>query len=433
MDERTIKYINSLTEVIKYLSEMDRKLSEYTPSVSDTVDKYLDGILNSPIPQSKREKAAKEKLNSVSATEKEDEMIIEVDMPGVSMAGKPRKDGRWQGHVKLSNGIIKYIYGRSQQELYKNIQAYIHEGSPLPKQKPKKPTEPPKSNVISFADWVNKWLELYKKPNVKYNTYNCLVQAMKKVIIRFGACPLDTITTEELQVFFLSYTALRSRDVAITTTKMALEKARQQRLITYNPMDGVEIKAKSYVHRNALTIDEQQALTAAVKGTNYEIIFHVLLTTGLRVGEALALTDGDVDFDKRTVSVTKTAVTVDGKTVIQDSPKTAAGRRIVPVPEYVLDMLKEKTGQLFDFSYNSVRLFFARLSKKTRILFSAHILRHTYATRLEEAGVSPRLKQYLLGHASLEMTQNTYTDIQKAYIDKVNHQISSIFSPRSEQ
>ena len=433
MHEITKQIMQHISELGALVVKMDQRLSEYMPGVNDTVDKYFDGILNSHLPQSKREKSAKANLNSVSATEKEDEMIIEVDMPGVSMAGKPRKDGRWQGHVKLSNGIIKYIYGRSQQELYKNIQAYIHEGSPLPKQKPKKPTEPPKSNVITFADWVNKWLELYKKPNVKYNTYNCLVQAMKKVMIRFGQCPLDTITTEELQVFFLSYTALRSRDVAITTTKMALEKARQQRLITYNPMDGVEIKAKSYVHRNALTIDEQQALTAAVKGTNYEIIFHVLLTTGLRVGEALALTDGDVDFGKRTVSVTKTAVTVDGKTVIQDSPKTAAGRRIVPVPEYVLDMLKGKTGQLFDFSYNSVRLFFARLSKKAHITFSAHILRHTYATRLEEAGVSPRLKQYLLGHASLEMTQNTYTDIQKAYIDQVNHQISSVFLPRSEE
>ena len=432
MNERTIKCINDLTEVIKYLSEMDRKLSEYTPIVSDTVEKYLDGILNSPLPTSTREKTAKAKLNSVSATEQEDEMIIEVDMPGVSISEKPRKDGRWQGHVKLDHGIIKYIYGRSKQEVYKKIQEYIHDGSPLPKQKPKK-TEEQTSNVITFAAWVNKWLELYKKPNVKYNTYNCLVQAMKKVINRFGPCPLDTITTEDLQVFFLSYTALRSRDVAIATTKMALEKARQQHLITYNPMDGVEIKAKNYVHRNALTIDEQQALTAAVKDSNYETLFHLLLTTGLRVGEALALSADDIDFNKRTVNVTKTAVNVDGKMVIQDSPKTAAGRRIVPVPEYVLEMLQGKSGQLFTFSYNSVRLFFARLAKKAHVTFSAHILRHTYATRLEEAGVSPRLKQYLLGHASLEMTQNTYTDIQKAYIDKVNHQISSIFLPRSEE
>ena len=54
------------------------------------------------------------------------------------------------------------------------------------------------------------------------------------------------------------------------------------------------------------------------------MLFNLLLTTGLRIGEALALTDSDVDFEKKTVNINKTAVSVSGKKVIQDSPKTAA-------------------------------------------------------------------------------------------------------------
>ena len=64
-----------------------------------------------------------------------------------------------------------------------------------------------------------------------------------------------------------------------------------------------------------------------------------------------------------------------------------------------------------------------RIAKKTGLNVTLHILRHTYATRLEEAGIAPKLKQYLLGHASLEMTQNTYTDIQTDYVYTLSDKI----------
>lgn len=58
---------------------------------------------------------------------------------------------------------------------------------------------------------------------------------------------------------------------------------------------------------------------------------------------------------------------------------------------------------------------------------SAHILRQTYAARLEEASVSSKVKQYLLGHSTSRMTQDVYTHIQSDFINEKVEQIRSAF------
>ena len=116
---------------------------------------------------------------------------------------------------------------------------------------------------------------------------------------------------------------------------------------------------------------------------------------------------------------------INGNKVVQ-TPKTKAGIRTIPIPENVLKILPQ-TEIIFSFTYNSVRLMFSRLSKKLNIYVTPHILRHTYATRLEELGIPPKIKQYLLGHSSIQTTENIYTDVQKHYIDNYFDKINSIF------
>ena len=133
----------------------------------------------------------------------------------------------------------------------------------------------------------------------------------------------------------------------------------------------------------------------------------------LRIGEALALTYDDIDFKEKTVSVNKNVVFIGGKRIVQDTPKSAAGIRAVPVPNEALQLIARKadgTALVFPYTYSGARSALRRISTSLGFEVTAHLLRHTYATRLEEAGISPKLKQYLLGHSSLEMTQNTYTD-----------------------
>ena len=121
---------------------------------------------------------------------------------------------------------------------------------------------------------------------------------------------------------------------------------------------------------------------------------------------------------------------MDGKEIIQP-PKSKAGVRTVPVPDDIFfDISKIKTSRVFPIGYNTVRLAFVRVSKNLGFTVTAHMLRHTYATRLEEAGISPKIKQYLLGHSSIEMTQNVYTDTQGHYIDSLSDGIRAVFDTK---
>ena len=159
-------------------------------------------------------------------------------------------------------------------------------------------------------------------------------------------------------------------------------------------------------------------------------MFVFLLQTGLRIGEALALTHEDIDREKKTVSVIKDVVFIAGKRIEQDTPKSAAGVRSVPIPGEALTLIAKANGtekSVFPFTYDYVRSALRRISLSLGFNVSAHILRHTYATRLEEAGVSPKVKQYLLGQSTSRITQDVYTHIQSDFINEKAEQIRSAF------
>jgi integrase len=82
---------------------------------------------------------------------------------------------------------------------------------------------------------------------------------------------------------------------------------------------------------------------------------------------------------------------------------------------------------VFALNYRAARGIILNLNAATGIAFTAHTLRHTYATRLDEAGIPPKVKQYLMGHANLNMTQNVYTDVQAEFIAEQRGSIIACF------
>jgi len=362
--------------------------------------------------QARKSRSRKTKDGSFSAKTEEDMNI----MTGVSINSKPRADGRFQGYI-IEDGKRSYVYGRTQDEVALKIKKYIKNGIPKKKKKSDSPT---------VREWAERWLELYKIPNLKPKSIESIRYSLRKIYPRFGDTPLGELKTMDLQEFFLSITQTRARDLALTVMTEMLEKARKQGVIAANPCEGVEIKKHVTQKKDALTPEQTETLLAAVKGTTIEGIFTLLLTGGFRIGELLALTSDDVDFKNNTVSINKDVVFVKGKRIVQTT-KTQAGVRTIPLPQSSIDLLKGRKGQLFDMTYNAVRNGFRRLSEKTGIDVSAHKLRHTYATRLEEAGVPPKVKQYLLGHSDVDMTQNVYTDTQMHYVNRFIPQITGAF------
>lgn len=362
-----------------------------------------------------------EKKNA--AAEKERQMLI--DLSGISVSTKPRADGRFQGYY-TRDGKKHYVYGKSEQEVKIKIEVLLQNGEPKKKQN----RAESKKAIPTVTEWLEKWIELYKAPNLKPTSMRQVRGALKPAFAALGNKNLAAVNTEDIQAFLLSIEAQRTRDLCRSFLAQAFKKAYLRGLIKRNPCEALELKKHKSAHRKALTKEEQRKFLKAIEPLATRPLLVFLLETGLRIGEALALTYADIDFEAKTVSVNKNVVFISGKRIDQDTPKSAAGIRVVPVPDEAIQLIPRVTDDaalVFPYTYSGARSALRRVSVSLGFEVTAHLLRHTYATRLEEAGISPKLKQYLLGHSSLEMTQNVYTDIQIDYVKENSERIKAAF------
>lgn len=359
------------------------------------------------------------KYSDTLATPKESQMLFYIT--GVSINSKPRKDGRYQGYI-LRDGEKKYLYGKTPEEVAIKIKVYLKEAENFPKKKKKVHQSP------LFKDYVNEWSEKYKKPNLKPKSYESLTYSLKHAINDFGEKPIGNITSDDLQEFFNGLGQTRTRDLCATYVGQVFEKAFDTGIIKRNPYKAVEIKASKGKKKKALTPEQQEKFLSSINGRAHSLLYRLLLSTGIRVGEALALYKTDFNFNKHTVIIDNDVVFIEGNRIEQENTKTEAGSRVLPVPEKLCnEIAKLPDGLLFPFSYNAVRQSLDRLSERLGFKVTAHLLRHTYNTRLEEAGIPPKVRQYLMGHAKLDMTMNTYTDVQEHYVESSTANVRNLF------
>lgn len=207
-----------------------------------------------------------------------------------------------------------------------------------------------------------------------------------------------------------------------------------ERAIDWNPCNGVknlkrtERPARETFHR-ALTPEEVKAFLEAAGESWYFNLYRFLLATGLRCGEAGALTREDITAEKITIrrTITKNAC---GVYVVGDTPKTSYGRRTIPMTSAIREILKAQKEQnkaifggkvlglnetIFRTSWGNLLAVanvdrdIDRICKKAGIeKFTAHAFRDTFATRCIEGGMNPKTLQDILGHADFSLTMSLY-------------------------
>ena len=203
----------------------------------------------------------------------------------------------------------------------------------------------------------------------------------------------------------------------------------------------------------ALTQDEQSKFFKALIVYNekpYVDIWLLAIFTGMRIGEICALSYDDIDFENKTIYVQRTLTRdIIGRHLIGNTTKTTNGKRIIQYSDVVETLLtnikkikKDNTNLVFSDGFGNFvhpTRNAEKLRKFNRIYniserLTMHMFRHTFATRMIEQNIPAYAVQHLLGHSSVDITLDTYTDFfenqRKKYTDKIDNYWSEVTKPK---
>jgi integrase len=274
----------------------------------------------------------------------------------------------------------------------------------------------------TFADWYP--LYVASRVNVKPVTLATSKSLYDNHVNRWDAWQLDRIRQTDVQAWIAELVAKGTPSASTIHAvykefASAMRGAVAARYVRDTPCVGVNLPS---IDRDPMTVLDHKeiGLLADTINERYKALVLFLAYSGLRIGEAAALTWDDIDLGARTVTVRNTVTELAGQGLILTRPKTKAARRTVPLPKHVTEALKTHrqrfsgtfvfttgTGaQLNPRAFN--RRSFSTALKTTKLDCRVHDLRHTAISLWIRAGVDlPRVKAWA-GHTDAAFTLNTY-------------------------
>ncbi len=276
--------------------------------------------------------------------------------------------------------------------------------------------------------YLARWIEHYSPP--KESTWIAREAVVRRHLIpALGTIRLGDLGTMEIDALYRSKVAAGVSPAHVrsmhATLRMALAQAVRWRLIVRNPAEDADpppiprtkpvVWSETDAARFFATTRDHQAWPLCV----------ILATCQLRVSEALALHWSDIDWDRAVLRVERTLTKTKQRAVVEGAPKSEAGRRAVALPLLALAALREQrarqqarqvvTGWVFDRGDGErlhAETFRAQLERAMQDAgvprLTPHGLRHTGATALARAGVSPKTLAARLGHSSVTTTFDLY-------------------------
>ena len=344
------------------------------------------------------------------------------------------KNGKnWRGQIYLGGERIS-VSGKTRQEVsdrLAELRVQYRRGEYV------------KRNDVTVEEWVREWLVIKVKPNVEPATYydyeSKMINHLYPYIGNIKLQDLDRMTIEAAyaEAFKPEHKKARFKEkgfslsTAKTTSglfKRSLQYAVDCNILAKNPHNGVELaRFKPPKQTHAHSKEEQKLIIEKCKyATSNQRIFYFLISTGMRFGEAAALSWDDIDLHAGRININKTTTIIDGKTQIKQKTKTQASVRTIFVGENVRDWLKwhkkhsdnslknlvfpNRNGNplILPNSSNSWKLICADLGVE---YMGIHALRHTWATRALEAGIDIKTVSQMLGHADIVTTMNIYQHV----------------------
>ena len=375
-----------------------------------------------------------------------------------------RKDGTWTGRIDLGTRPdgkrnIKCFYGKSRTEVQKKMKEFrkMYESSAA---------EAYKQTV---EEYMFTWLEVFKKPDLEGSSYDTLEGTVKNQIVPYiGFVQLANLRPDLIQSML---NTLVERGLSESTVRKAYiaVKACFRNVVAKGHMSNdplIDVKLPKFKKVNVDEIEDEDKDVRFLEDADVRLLYKtcmqldsngnldfrygphlaLILFTGMRVGEALALTWQDVDFEKKTVRIKKALqrskdrskpLTLEGKhqykTIIKP-PKTEASKRTVYLCSQAIEVLNflkeynhpssEKEAIFVMMHKGKKKIGSTVLTKHLQNMLSildadnqdigVHGLRHTFATMLFNADNKVKTISEILGHASVDITYKIYIHVIKS-------------------
>ena len=362
---------------------------------------------------------------------------------------KKRNDGRYEAKVNIgtrADGSYarKAIYGNTIAELEENVRQAKNrheQGVDLIAQKP------------TVKAWAEKWLSVYKA-DVGRSLRANYASNIRKWLAPIHELKIDKVRQIQLQEILQSASAVlaqKSVNQLYDCIRGVFSTARQNGLLAVDVSASLaKPSGGPKARRDALTYEEQEIIVRISKDAEDGLLPMIMLYAGLRLGEALALTHGDLKDGY--VNVNKTVVYEENsnKASIKGSPKTDAGFRKIPIVRPLEEFIKasrnadgplphesslvfSKDGQ--PYSKTVSRRLWEKLMDNYREDWksrrgqnatgsltvvpaaprniTAHMLRHTFVTSLYDAGIDLKTAQRWSGHSTVTVLLDIYTHLSE--------------------
>lgn len=351
------------------------------------------------------------------------------------MACIRKRRGKYVVDYRDSTGRRRWITCETKRDADEVLSAKIRENRQL--------TRPAADADVTVAQCAARWIATIAS-SLKPRTVESYQQCLRLYIEpRFGTTKIRKLHRGLIKEFLAQHlsSGLAPNTVRIihATLRAMLNEAVEDGILMANPAvrlgKKLRLVATSKQRQEQIKAMDREQLFAFLGATanskngtdrTYYPLFLLMARTGLRLGEAIALELGDLDFERSTIRVERafsagrieTPKTGEGRDVDMSRQLAATLRQMIAERRH--DWFKEGKGQMPSLLFISeagtmldganIRKVFARSLKTAKLPphFTPHCLRHTFASLLLQQGASPAYVQRQLGHASIKLTVDTY-------------------------
>lgn len=331
------------------------------------------------------------------------------------------EDGRWEGRIALlrsENGKLSFLRvcsGSKEKVIEKMAEFRKKKNIPV--------------STLTFREVYLEWDKSISF-HVKESTLaNYRMKARRHLLPAFGDSLMAEITSKEIYDFMDSKIADGLSMRYISDIMLLMKNVFKYAVNCFhvrNPFDNVVMPKKRPKEVKLLDEKQQEELCRylTLHPSRSSLGIALALNTGIRIGELCALRWGDIDLEKRILSVSKTILRIqapDGakKTkLIVTEPKSESSVRQIPIPDCLMEMLSRfrtsadayvLSGTNKPVEPRTMQNHFARILQEAKLpQIHFHALRHMFATKCVQLGFDIKALSELLGHSSVEITLNRY-------------------------